>query len=129
MSAQLNDLQQVPLSVQPVDQAGASVPLPAGATVAWASDNPAVFSVSANADGVTATGQGVAVGTANLTAVLSVNGQTFSDSKAVTVTSSAITGISIVFGTPAVPAPAPAQAPIVATPAPAAIGSAPAPTA
>lgn len=108
MSATLNDLQSLPLSIEADDAAGSAVPLPAGATVAFTSDNPAVLAVTANVDGVTATGKAGTPGTANVIAVLTLPGaagaapQAFtSPALAVTVISSAIASIKVIAGTPA----------------------------
>jgi len=103
MSATLNDLQSLPLAIEADDAVGSAVPLPAGATVVFTSDNPAVLAVTANADGVSAVAKALLPGTANVTAVLTLaDGQSFTSAPlAVTVISSAIASIKIVPGTPA----------------------------
>jgi hypothetical protein len=103
MAISMNDLQSLPLAIEADDALGSAVPLPTGATVVFTSDVPAVLAVTANADGVTATAKAASVGTANVTAVLTLPGGTAFTSAplAVTVISSAIASIKIVPGTPA----------------------------
>lgn len=102
MSASLNDLQSLPLSIEADDALGTAVTLPAGASVAYTSDSP-VLAITAGVDGVTAVAKATGAGTANVTAVLTLaDGTTFtSPALAVTVVSSAIASIKIVPGTPA----------------------------
>ena len=108
MAISMTDIQSLPLAIEADDALGSAVPLPAGATVAYASDAPTVLTITANADGLTAVAKGVGVGSANITAVLTIPGvngaapTTFSSpALAVTVVSSAIASIKIVPGTPA----------------------------
>jgi hypothetical protein len=104
MTITLNDLQSFSLAVQADDAAGSAVPVPAGATVVFTSDSPTIVAVTANADGVSAVAKGVAPGSANITAVLTLaDGVTTftSPALAVSVISSAIASIQIVAGTPA----------------------------
>ena len=104
----LTDIQRTTLSAVPTDGAGGPVPMPTGTTVSYVSDTPAVFTATNNADGVTASGAGVSVGTATVTATMTVPPDVagdppavFTATRAVTVASSAITGFTIAFTPPA----------------------------
>ena len=108
MSLTLTDVQRTTLSAVPVDGAGGPLPMPTGTTVSYVSDNPAAFAVTNNADGVTASGAGVAVGTANVTGTMTVPAvapattpTVFTATLAVSVVSSAIAGFTIAFTPPA----------------------------
>jgi len=98
----LNDAQSTTLSPAPFDAAGSAVPLPAGSTCTYAVDNVAVLSLTPNADGVTSALAGLAAGTANVTATLTVLGAAnpFTAVMPVTVVSSAIAGFTISFTPP-----------------------------
>ena len=100
----LNDAQSSTLSPAPYDAAGSAVALPAGSTCTYAgSDAGAVLSITPNADGVSAVLKGVAAGTSNVTATLTVPGASapFTAVMPVTVVSSAIAGFTIAFTPPA----------------------------
>jgi hypothetical protein len=108
MTLTLTDIQRTTLSPVPVDGAGGPLPIPTGTTVSYVSDTPAVFAVTNNADGVTASGAGVSVGTAIVTGTMSIpNADTtqpptvFTASLNVVVASSAIAGFTIAFTPPA----------------------------
>ena len=104
MTITLNDLQSFPLAIEADDAVGSAVPVPAGATVAFTSDNPAVLAVSAGSSPLTGIAKGVAPGSANVIAVLTLaDGTTAFTSAplAVSVIASAVASIKIVPGIPA----------------------------
>jgi hypothetical protein len=97
---QLEDNQECPLSIQADDAAGNPTTLPAG-SVAWASSNTAVATVTPSADGstavVAAAGQ---LGTAQVSVQASVASGPISGTLDVTVVAGAAATIQIVTGTP-----------------------------
>ena len=94
---EITNLQKLNLSITGTDAAGTVLPLPAGSTVAYNSDNPAIFAATLNPDGVTAVGAAVAVGSCNVSAVLTLpGGATLSSPPTVvTVTQAPIVAISL----------------------------------
>lgn len=104
MPATFNVGQTLPLSISFLDQNGhpmATTPTPDAPPV-WGDSNPAIDTLTAAADGLTASDLGVAPGADTVTVKLAVAGVTFAASLPVTVAAApqVLTSIEIVPGTP-----------------------------
>lgn len=105
MSATLNDLQSIALTIEADDAVGSAVPLPAGAAVRFTVDDTTVLALTAGADGVSASGKGLKAGVANVSAVLtftpagSTTPVSFSSmAVAINVIASTIVSIKVITG-------------------------------
>jgi hypothetical protein len=99
---QLTDIQDDQLTLSAADAAGNPVPLPTG-SVAWATSDPTILTVTPSADGMSAELGAVGpLGTAQVTVAVAVDpSTTLTGSLDVTVVASAAATIQIIPGTPA----------------------------
>lgn len=91
---------QVPLSVQFTDEVGNPVGTPAGATVTYTVDDPAIINLTDNGDGTAVAAATGTLGTANVHATASFNGTTVTGDLQIVVVAGLTERVTIVAGEP-----------------------------
>jgi hypothetical protein len=92
--------QQVTLTGEWTDEVGNPVPTPDGSTVVYSNDNPAVINLTDNGDGTAVAAATGELGTANVHAEATANGETVAGDLQIVVVAGLAERFNIVAGEP-----------------------------